>query len=122
MIELDVLITAGIGTVTTFVSGWVSWFFARRKYNAEVDNNLIINMQKSLDFYQKLADDTSNRLEEVLHRNTELEKRDEKLEEEVRQLRNQMITLMGQICMDLTCKVRQKELFGNNGTTTEKKI
>lgn len=110
---MDVLITAGIGTITTFASGWISWFFARKKYNAEVDNNLIINMQKSLDFYQKLADDTSKRLEEVLHRNTELEKRDEKLEEEVRQLRNQMITLMGQICMDLTCKVRQKELFGN---------
>lgn len=78
-------------------------------------------MKESLEFYKQLSDDNKKRLEEVLKRNEELERRDERLEDEVRQLKNQMINLMGQICLDLTCKVRQKELFGN-GTTTEKKI
>lgn len=113
MIELDVLITGGIGVISTIASGWTSWFFARKKYNSEVDNNLIKNMQESLDFYRKLSDDNKDRLEEVLKRNAELEKRNEKLEEEVRQLRAQMFNLMSQICLDLSCKVRQNELFGN---------
>ena len=41
MIDTGILITALIGMVTTFVSGWTSWFFTRKKYNSEVDQNLI---------------------------------------------------------------------------------
>ena len=92
MFEVDILVTGAIGLVSSIISAWTSWFFARRKYNSEVDNNLIKNMQESLDFYRQLSDDNKTRLEEVLKRNAELEKRDEKLEEEVRQLRNQMIS------------------------------
>lgn len=114
MFEVDVLITAGVGVVSSIISAWTSWFFARKKYDSEVDNNLIKNMQESLDFYRQLSDDNKTRLEEVLKRNAELEKRDEKLEEEVRQLRNQMMSLMSQICMDLSCKIRQKEIFGKD--------
>lgn len=112
MFEVDVLITAGVGVISSIISAWTSWFFARKKYDSEVDNNLIKNMQESLDFYRQLSDDNKTRLEEVLKRNAELEKRDEKLEDEVRQLRNQMMTLMNQICLDLSCKIRQKEIFG----------
>ena len=69
MIDLGILITGGVGIITTVISGWTSWFFARRKYNSEVDNNLIENMQQSLEFYKKLSDDNENRLDEVLKRN-----------------------------------------------------
>lgn len=71
--NLEILITGCIGLITTLVSGWASWFFTRRKYNTEVDNNLINNMQESLDFYMKLSDDNKERLEEVLKRNEQLE-------------------------------------------------
>lgn len=71
--NLEILITGCIGLITTLVSGWVSWFFTRKKYNTEVDSNLINNMQESLDFYMKLSDDNKERLEEVLKRNDELE-------------------------------------------------
>ena len=71
--NLEILITGCIGLITTLVSGWVSWFFTRKKYNTEVDNNLINNMQESLDFYMKLSDDNKERLEEVLKRNEQLE-------------------------------------------------
>lgn len=113
MIDLGILITGGIGIVSTIVSGWTSWFFTRKKYNTDIDSQLIQNMKESLEFYKKLSDDNKLRLDDVLKRNEELERRDEKLEEEVRQLRNQMINLMGQICLDLSCKIRQKEIFGN---------
>lgn len=113
MIEIDVLITGAVGVVSSIISAWTSWFFARKKYNSEVDGNLIANMQESLNFYKQLSDDNKKRLDDVLRRNEELEKRDEKLEDEVRQLKTQMINLMSQICLDLSCKIRQKEIFGN---------
>lgn len=103
------IIIALIGVASTFISGFSGWFFARKKYNSEVDNNLIANMQESLNFYKQLSDDNRARLDEVLKRNEELEKRDDALEREVRELRTQMFNLMGQICLDLTCKIRQRE-------------
>ena len=42
--EMDVIITGAVGIVTSTVSAWASWFFARKKYNSEVDNNLIQNI------------------------------------------------------------------------------
>lgn len=103
MIDLGILITGGVGIITTVISGWTSWFFARRKYNSEVDNNLIENMQQSLEFYKKLSDDNKNRLDEVLERNAELE-------QEIKDLRKQMFSLMNSICTDLTCQLRKRSL------------
>ena len=110
MFEVDVLITGAIGLVSSIISAWASWFFARRKYNSEVDNNLIKNMQESLDFYRQLSDDNKTRLEEVLKRNEALEKRDEALEMEVRQLKNQMINILGQVCYNFQCTLRERDM------------
>lgn len=103
MVDLGILITGGVGIITTVISGWTSWFFARRKYNSEVDNNLIENMQQSLEFYKKLSDDNKNRLDEVLKRNAELK-------QEIRDLRKQLFSLMNSICTDLTCQLRKRNL------------
>lgn len=118
MIDLGILITGGVGIITTVTSGWTSWFFARRKYNSEVDNNLIENMQQSLEFYKKLSDDNKNRLDEVLKRNAELE-------QEIRDLRKQMFSLMNSICTDLTCQLRKRNLnlFNEqNGTDSRQEM
>ena len=117
MIDLGILLTGGIGLVTTIVSGWTSWFFARKKYDSEVDSNLISNMKVSLDFYEKLSTDNRERLEEVLKRNTELE-------QEVRELRKQMFNLMRSICTDLTCQLRKRDLnlFNEHGISSRQKM
>lgn len=118
MIDLGILITGGVGIITTVISGWTSWFFARRKYNSEVDNNIIENMQQSLEFYKKLSDDNKNRLDEVLKRNAELE-------QEIRDLRKQMFSLMNSICTDLTCQLRKRNLnlFNEqNGTDSRQEM
>lgn len=118
MIDLGILITGGVGIITTVISGWTSWFFARRKYNSEVDNNLIENMQQSLEFYKKLSDDNKNRLDEVLKRNVELE-------QEIKDLRKQMFSLMNSICIDLTCQLRKRNLnlFNEqNGTDSRQEM
>lgn len=118
MIDPGILITGGVGIITTVISGWTSWFFARRKYNSEVDNNLIENMQQSLEFYKKLSDDNKNRLDEVLKRNAELE-------QEIRDLRRQMFSLMNSICTDLTCQLRKRNLNlfkEQNGTDSRQEM
>lgn len=98
--DVSVFITAGIGMVTTFTGSWISWFFARRKYNSEVDNNLIGNMKESLEFYQQLSDDNKKRLDEAI-------KRSEYLEKEVEELRSQVLNLTSIMCTDLSCQLRR---------------
>lgn len=117
MIELDVLITGAVGVVSSIISAWTSWFFARKKYNSEVDNNLIENMQNSLNFYKQLSDDNRKRLEDVLKRNEELDK-------EIQDLRKQLFNLMSSICVDLTCQVRKRDfnLFNEHGTIDRQKV
>lgn len=100
--ELETLITGGIGLLTTVVSAVTSWIFARKKYNSEVDHNLIENMENSLEFYKKLSDDNRTRLEEMAERN-------KILEAEIQELKKQMLNLTMNICMDLTCANRVRE-------------
>ena len=100
--ELETLITGGIGLLTTVVSGLTSWIFARKKYNSEVDHNLIENMENSLEFYKKLSDDNKTRLEEMAERN-------KILEAEIQELKKQMLNLTMNICMNLTCANRVRE-------------
>ena len=76
-------ITILSSAITAFATAFTTWFFTKRKYNAEVDNNVITNMQESLEFYKTLADDNKARLEAVLKENTELRK-------EIADLRNQV--------------------------------
>lgn len=82
----DTIIAIIGGFVTTILSGFTSWFFAKKKYNAEVDNHLITNMQESLEFYKALADDNKVRLESVLQENAELRK-------EVNEMREKLVAL-----------------------------
>lgn len=107
MFDNEVLLTAGIGVITTIASGWTSYFFTRKKYNSEVDLNLIEKMQGSLDFYMKLSEDNKRILDETLAKLDESEKRNDILENEIRELRNQMFTLMTQICTELSCNARK---------------
>lgn len=108
--DISILITGGVGLLTSIVSSWTTWFFARKKYNSEVDLNLVEKMEKSLEFYKSLSDDNKNRLEEITERNNELEK-------EVQELRKQVLNLTMNICMDLTCSHRLRETtrkYGKN--------
>lgn len=108
--DISILITGGVGLLTTIISSWTTWFFARKKYNSEVDLNLVEKMEKSLEFYKSLSDDNKDRLEEITERNNELEK-------EVQELRKQVLNLTMNICMDLTCSHRMKETtrkYGKN--------
>lgn len=100
MIDWGILITGATGLVTTLIGSITSWLLARKKYNTEVDGNIISNMKESLEFYKNLSDDNKKRLDEVLKRN-------ENLEDEVKELRKQVLNLMTIICTDLSCQLRR---------------
>lgn len=117
----EILITGGVGIVASIVSGWTSWIFARKKYNSEVDGNLIENMQKSLDFYKNLSDDNEQRLDKVLEDNIalresieELLKENKQLKKEIDNLKNQVIKITTTICTDLSCQIRNRDFSGLN--------
>lgn len=63
MIDVGILITGAVGLATTIASGWTSWFFARKKYNTEVDSNEIENLKKSLEFYESIVKDNNKKLQ-----------------------------------------------------------
>lgn len=111
--DISILITGGVGLLTTIISSWTTWFFARKKYNSEVDLNLVEKMEKSLEFYKSLSDDNKNRLEEITERNNELEK-------EVQELRKQVLNLTMNICMDLTCSHRIRETIRKYGKNKDR--
>lgn len=117
MIDMGIIITGTIGLLTTLISGWTSWFFARKKYNSEVDGNLIANMKESLEFYKQLSDDNKKRLDEAL-------KRSDYLEEEVKELRKQVLNLMTVMCTDLSCQLRKDNYKAilENGTSIKENI
>lgn len=116
---LETIIAGIVGLITTVTSGFVSWLLAKRKYNAEVDSNIIENMQKSLDFYKQLSDDNKARLEEILRENANLKS-------EIDKLRDQMFVLMSNICYDTTCKLRNleanKRKKSKDGNSSEKNV
>lgn len=95
--EIIILIITNI--LAPVITGFATWLMAKKKYNSEVDNTVIGNMKESLEFYKQLSDDNKQRLLEILERNDQLEK-------ELATLRNQVMTLTMNICMDLTCKNR----------------
>lgn len=112
----EILITGGVGIVTSIISGWTSWILARRKYNSEVDGNLIENMQKSLEFYKNLSDDNEQRLDKVLEDNVnlrqtveELLKENKQLKKEIDTLKDQVIKITTTICTDLSCQIRRQD-------------
>ena len=96
---MEVLITGLVGLISSILTGWASWFITRKKYNAEVDQTLVQNMKASLDFYKQLSDDNREWLQEVLKRNDELD-------EEVKKLRDQIFSIMSQICLSVQCPAR----------------
>lgn len=95
--NIEIFATGLIGLFTTIVSGWTSWVFARKKYNSEVDNQLIANMKESLDFYKQLSDDNKERLDQVLTQNKEILAQNAELIEQNKRLQKEVEDLKLQV-------------------------
>ena len=119
MIDVGILITGAVGLVTTVVSGWTSWFFARKKYNTEVDSNEIENLKKSLEFYESIVKDNNKKLQFYigLAENNRIE---------VYRLKGVIHRLLNNSCLDNGCIKRKfytdeqiREILGDLAIHTE---
>lgn len=118
---MEILITGAVGLLTTTIGSIVTWILAKRKYNSEVDHNVIDNMRESLEFYEKLSNDNKARLTEALQENKKLREdlnkvliENQDLRRDMDNIKNQMIKLTTSICYDLSCKIRMREEFNKN--------
>ena len=94
---MEILITTMTGILASVLSGGITYLYTRKKYNSEVDNTLITNMQESLAFYTKLSDDNSARLQDLLTDYSKLREQFEDVLSENNQLRIEVIKLRSQI-------------------------
>lgn len=99
------LIVGGVGIITTAASSFISWIFAKKKYYTEVDHNVIENLEKSLEFYEKLSTHNQEKLKELMEENKSLRK-------EIDDLRKQL--------QELTTNLYLDEAFKNRVKTREK--
>ena len=94
---MEILITTLTGILASVLSGGITYLYTRKKYNSEVDNTLITNMQESLVFYTKLSDDNSARLQDLLTDYSKLREQFEDVLNENNQLKIEVIKLRSQI-------------------------
>lgn len=78
---------------TTTLASFITWLLSKRKYKAEVDSNVLDNLQKQLDIYKDIVTDVKIQLKDYI---TESDK-----------LRDQVLTLQKQVTLllPLACKI-----------------
>lgn len=125
MIDINIITTGIIAIVTASIGSFVTWILAKKKYNSEVDNTLIGNMQKSLEFYITLASDTKARLDITIEDNKETKKKNSLLEEEVAELKKQVCSLKDALLLFQTKTHTESQISSKikkNGTNDNQKI
>ena len=96
------------GFVTTMGGSFATWFFTRKKYNSEVDSQVIKNMADSLKFWENESKANRERLNELLAETKELREENTKLQQDVNNLRDEVSSAMKTICYDFSCSHRIK--------------
>lgn len=81
------------GAAAAFISAFCTWFFTKKKYNAEVEHDKIENMHSSLDFYKEIEESTQLLLNELLVKYQANLEENIKLVQEVQELRIEVNTL-----------------------------
>lgn len=98
--DFGILVTAGIGIVTTFCSGLFTWLFSKRKYNAEVDSKTLDNISRSVEVYKAIVTDLEKKI------NSYIEVAEDNRLEVIR-LKGIVYRMINKVCTDGTCINRQ---------------
>ena len=149
--ELIIALLAGDTIIAGTLSSLVTWLLSRKKYNSEVDQNNIQNMQESLDFYIKLSDDYKQRLSSEIEEHNkevadlkeenadlrielseykkELREQEKKFDallaaqqKEISMMKNQMLSVYSQVCLNFNCLERAAMRPISKGRKISKKI
>lgn len=81
MNEIVILLITNI--LSPIITGYVTYRQTKKRYETEVDSDLIDNLTKSLNFYQTIVEDNQAKLMDLLKQNKELEQKIDDLKKEV---------------------------------------
>lgn len=109
------IIMALVTLFCSTVSGIVTFFFTKKKYNTEVESQQIKNMEDSFDVYKKMMEESlasqKTTMETIISAQDKkidmLQRENDSLKQQVSQLQMEMINILGSICLDSTCKLRK---------------
>lgn len=82
---METLVTVLISNVIT---GVITYFAGKRKVDAETDNQLLKNLEISINLYKTIIDDLSGEIEQLNIKIQELEGKIDHLSEENKRLKN----------------------------------
>ena len=101
------IITALVGLFCTLVSSVATFFLTKRKYNVEVDNQEIDNVNDAFELFKKVTNETIKLQNDKIDR---LQKENDDLREQVRHLQKQMLQFFFFFFYDTTCKLRRADI------------
>ena len=87
MSRLLLMNTELILLISNALTGLAGWFAGRRKSNAETDNQVLRNLELSIQLYKNIIDDLKTEIHELNIKIQDLEKRVDNLMAENRQLK-----------------------------------
>lgn len=73
--------------MSNLLTGAAGWFVGKRKANAETDNQVLRNLELSVNLYRSIIDDLKKEIEELNHRIQELELKIDELHRENKELK-----------------------------------
>jgi peptidoglycan hydrolase CwlO-like protein len=74
--------------ISNLLTGFAAWFAGRRKSNAETDNQVLRNLELSINVYKTIIDDLKQEIHDLNLKVQDLEKKVEELMLENRKLKN----------------------------------
>lgn len=99
-----------VSAVFSVASNFITWILTKRRYNSEVDSQVINNMKESLNFYKELCDDTKERLLEVLEENKQQTSEIKDLKFKLNDLGQKVEALTEFACSTINCPKRNKNV------------
>lgn len=100
------IIMALIGIASASISSFLTWIFNKKKQDAEINHTVVEGMQNSLQFYEKLSEDTKSRLQEALEDRQKLYQKLEDQGKEIAEIKTEMMKILAKVCYNLECKYR----------------
>jgi len=73
--------------LTNTITGLAGWFVGRRKQRAETDNQVLRNLEISIDLYRQVIEDMKTEIGQLKRRIAELEHKIDQLHEENKKLK-----------------------------------
>lgn len=91
------IITALTGLFCTIVSGWFTFLFTRRKYNAETDSQELRNTGDAFELYKKVTNEAIKIQNDKIE---QLQRENEALRRQINDLQMQVASLLGRVSFD----------------------